>query len=83
MTVCTFYIMYTCIFKKKHFKTVKNGSHIPVFSLYLFIKVICETSNFCSCKSCSNPFLEPTSTKQLGLSFLHKETTGTFDGAQD
>ena len=30
----------------------------------------------------SNPFLEPTSTKQQGKSFLLKETTGTFDGAR-
>ena len=27
-------------------------------------KFDCETSNFCLCKSLSNPFLEPTSTKQ-------------------
>ena len=37
---------------------------------------------FCLCKSRSNPFLEPTSTKQLELSFLLKETTGAFDGAR-
>ena len=33
-------------------------------------------------KSCSNLFLEPTSTMQLGYSFLLKETTGAFDGAR-
>ena len=33
---------------------------------------------FCLCKSRSNPFLEPTSTKQLEWSFLLKETTGAF-----
>ena len=33
-------------------------------------------------KSRSNPFLEPTSTKQEGYSFLLKETTGAFDGAR-
>ena len=32
------------------------------------------------CKSCSNPFLEPTSTKQLEQSFLIMETMGAFDG---
>ena len=32
-------------------------------------------------KSRSNLFLEPTSTKQQGLSFLLKETTGAFDGS--
>ena len=37
---------------------------------------------FCLCRSRSNPFLEPTSTKQLELSFLLKETTGAFDGAR-
>ena len=42
----------------------------------------CETSNFCLCKSNSNPFLEPTSTKQWEYSFLLKETTGVFDGAR-
>ena len=33
-------------------------------------------------KSSSNPFLEPTSTKPKGLSFLLKETTGAFDRAR-
>ena len=32
-------------------------------------------------KSRSNPFLEPTSTKQLQYSFFLKETTGAFDVA--
>ena len=36
----------------------------------------------CLCKSRSNPFLEPTSTKQLESSFLLMETTVAFDGAQ-
>ena len=36
----------------------------------------------CLCKSRLNPFLEPTSTKQLEKSFLLKETTGAFDGAR-
>ena len=30
-------------------------------------------------KSRSNPFLEPTSTKQQGKHFLLKETTGAFE----
>ena len=29
-----------------------------------------------------DPFLEPTSTKQQGISFLLKETTGAFVGGQ-
>ena len=33
----------------------------------------------CLSNSRSNPFLEPTSTKQWGWSFLLKETTGAFD----
>ena len=33
-------------------------------------------------KSRSNPFLEPTSTTQYGLSFLLNETTEAFDGAR-
>jgi len=37
---------------------------------------------FCLSKSCSNPFLEPTSTKLLELSFLLNETIGAFDGAR-
>ena len=37
---------------------------------------------FCLCKSHSNLFLEPTSTKQWESSFLLKETTGAFDGAR-
>ena len=36
----------------------------------------------CLCKSRSNPFLEPTSTKQWEKSFLLKETAGAFDGAR-
>ena len=35
-----------------------------------------------SVKSCLNPFLELTSTKQCGLSFLLKETTVVFDVLQ-
>mgnify|MGYP000037093712 CR=1 FL=1 len=30
----------------------------------------------------TNVFLEPTSTKQYGSSFLLKETPGAFDGAR-
>ena len=37
---------------------------------------------FYLCKSRSNPFLEPTGTKQLKYSFLLKETPGAFDGAR-
>jgi len=33
-------------------------------------------------KSRSNPFLEPTSTKQWGKRFLVKETSGAFDGVR-
>ena len=36
----------------------------------------------CNKKSCSNPFLEPTSTVQWGYCFLLKETTGAIDGFQ-
>ena len=34
------------------------------------------------CKTCLNPFLEPTSTKQLLYSFLLQDPTGAFDGTQ-
>ena len=51
-----------------------------LFHTKLF-KCDCETSNLNLCKSSLNPFLEPTSTKQWGLSFLLKETTRAFDGA--
>ena len=53
---------------------ISKASYI---SLYLFI-LDCEKSNFCLGKSRSNPFLEPTSTKSWGLSFLLKETTQAF-----
>ena len=35
-----------------------------------------------ACKSRSNLFLKPTSTKQWGLSILLKETMGAFDWTQ-
>jgi len=44
--------------------------------------LIVKQAIFCLCKSRSDPFLEPTSTNQLEYSFLLKETTGAYDGAQ-
>ena len=44
--------------------------------------MIVKQAIFCLCKSCSNPLLEPTSTKQWEWSFLLNETTGAFDGAR-
>jgi len=43
--------------------------------------LIVKQAFFCLFKSHSNPFLEPTSTKQLAK-FLAQGTTGAFDGAR-
>jgi len=44
--------------------------------------LIVKQDLFCLCKSCSNPFLEPISTKQWRKSFLLKETKRAFNGAR-
>ena len=52
------------------------------FFILIYFSSIVKQAFFCLCKSRSNPFLEPTSTKQLEYSFLLKETTRAFDGAR-
>jgi len=41
--------------------------------------LIVKQAIFCLCKSRSDPFLEPTSTKQLEYSFLLKDGAQTHD----
>ena len=86
-------IVQTVVFCHKAWLASCQGTHQRVtvhhiwspFQFRFFLKLRrfwVKYENFCFCKSSSNPFLEPTSTKQWEQSFLLKETTWTFDGAQ-
>ena len=86
-------IVQTVVFCHKAWLASCQGTHQRVtvhhiwspFQFRFFLKLRrfwVKYEIFCFCKSSSNPFLEPTSTKQWEQSFLLKETTWTFDGAQ-